>query len=209
MIDAYLENKLLKLEKQEELVINKGKRLYKTSTIYPLDKLLIAVLDRSLNLISGFILLIKNENFTAASHLIRCHLDNCLRLSGAWLVDNPQHFAEQVIKGIKISKIKDRYGKKLYDNYLAQQMNKNYPGISDVYDECCGFIHLSNKHILMSSKLIDSNKLEFKINKRDSYISDETKIKAIELMEDITKMVLDFSEDYIETKIKVDKNSTK
>lgn len=115
----------------------------------------------------------------------------------------------KVIKGIKISKIKDRYGKKLYDNYLAQQMNKNYPGISDVYDECCGFIHLSNKHILMSSKLIDSNKLEFKINKRDSYISDETKIKAIELMEDITKMVLDFSEDYIETKIKVDKNSTK
>lgn len=98
MIDAYLENKLLKLEKQEELVINKGKRLYKTSTIYPLDKLLIAVLDRSLNLISGFILLIKNENFTAASHLIRCHLDNCLRLSGAWLVDNPQHFAEQSYK---------------------------------------------------------------------------------------------------------------
>jgi hypothetical protein len=59
------------------------------SNFFTLDFLAIATLNRSLCLVAGFCTLIESKNMVVAAPLLRLQLDNCLRFSAAWIVDNP------------------------------------------------------------------------------------------------------------------------
>lgn len=196
-----VELELKKLEKLEKVIQDLGKRMH-NGRIFPLDILANVVMDRSLHLIFGFTSLIRNQNYIGACHLVRCHLDNILRFSGAWLVENPHKFSTDIMNGTQIDKITDRNGKKLKDWYLRNKLNEEFPWVTSVYKETSGFIHLSKKHIFTSSKIknTENRTLEFKISKSDNYVVDESRIEAILLMEEITKVLCHFIENWISSK---------
>lgn len=185
-----VELELKNLENQESRILNLAKEMHQEKT-FPLDLLANTVMDRSLQLIFGFTSLIRNENYISACHLVRCHLDNVLRFSGAWLVDNPHQFATDIIDGKQVDKIKDRDGNYLKDWYLRNKLNEEYPWIKSVYTETSGFIHLSNKHFFSSTKVVDKSEriVEFKISKKDYYINDELRIETIIGMNKITNIL--------------------
>ena len=160
---------------------------------YPLDYLAVAVLNRSLSLISGFCTLIENENFVAAMALVRLQLDNCLRFSAIWLTENPQEFAMQIIGGTKVEKIKDRDGNLMRDSYLRDKMNKEYPWVTSVYNHTSGYIHLSNRHISSAMRPgAEDHTVEIKVGIKDQFVTADEYLEAIGAVTEITQILLGY-----------------
>jgi len=169
---------------------------------YELDFLAIATLNRSLCLTTGFCALIEARNFIAAVPLLRLQLDNYLRFSAAWLVDDPQEFARRVVNGTRVEDLKDRSGERMRDCYLKKTCVKDYPWISDLYENASDYIHLSNKHVfnaIQASKTGDG-KFAAKVSAEDEYIPDETYLEAIQLFDATTKVLFSYFSGWIATK---------
>ncbi|MFC2090799.1 hypothetical protein ACFLT1_08480 [Bacteroidota bacterium] len=196
-----IEKELQILEDQEKIIIGRAKIML-SSDLFSLDLLAIAALDRSLHLIFGFTNLIKADNFIAAAHLVRCHLDNLLRLSAAWLVDDPHDFAQKILDGKRVDELVDQKGHKLKDWYLRDKLNEEYPWVKNVYKETSGFIHLSDKHFFSTSRRKDdkSREVEFRISKTDNFVPESARIEAIKCMNEITNVLIKYIEGWIWTK---------
>jgi hypothetical protein len=201
-----LEDEIKKLESKENHLLDIAKKL-NSGKFYPLDFLSNAVINRSLKLIFGFTTLLKDENFIAASHLVRCHLDNIIRFSASWIVNDPHDFATKVIDGIQIDSLKDKNGELMKDWYLRNLLNEEYPWITNVYKQSSGYIHFSNKHIYNSIQSIDSKKrtMQFSFSKKDKDVDENLKIEAIQCMGEITEILLDYLNGWYYTKENPDK----
>ncbi len=198
-LDGYMKS-LGHFEKKFQLLaasmIKSGKGLY------PLDYFISGILNRSLSLIYGFETLIGSANFLSAAHLVRPHLDNYLRLSAAWLVDEPHTFATNVWKGDIIRKMKDRTGKPMTDTYLKDKATVDYLWIADVYEATSGFIHFSDKHITNATKLTKEKErsLTTFIGKVDNDVSYVSKIEATIGMIEISNCIAKQVYGWIDTK---------
>lgn len=170
--------------------------------VYTLDYYISGILNRSLSLMYGFETLIGSANFLSAAHLVRPHLDNYLRLSAAWLVDDPHTFATNVWKGGVIRKMKDKDGKLMMDAYLKDKATEDYPWIANVYDATSGFIHFGEKHIWNATtlKTDQEDSLTTFIGKTDNNVSYESKIEATIGMIEISNCIARQVYGYIETK---------
>lgn len=170
--------------------------------LYFLDYFVSGVLNRSLSLLYGFETLLETANFLAAAHLVRPHLDNYLRLSAAWLVQDPHGFAANVWQGGIIRKMKDRDGKWMTDNYLKEKAAEDYPWMVDVYEATSGFIHFSDKHIAnaTTSNLEDDPRLMTFIGKVDNKVSYGSKLEATLGMIEISNCIARQVYGWIETK---------
>lgn len=116
-------------------------------TIFSLDFLVFAAINRSLSLSEAVIQLLNASNYLAAASLVRLQLDSCMRLHAAWLVDDPNDFASCVLRGTHVRKLLSANGEALTDKLLAESLGKQFPWIANVYEQCSGFVHLSNKHV--------------------------------------------------------------
>lgn len=195
--------KLDDLESTEQTFKDLGKQMMEPGQdLFPLDMLAVGVINRSLSLLTGFATLIRTNNYIAAAHLARPHLDNFLRFYASWLVDNPHEFAMNVMKGVRIDKLKDRDGKLLRDSHLVEVASKEYPWMRNVYTETSGFIHLSKKHVFTSTTIKDKEErtVEFRVGKEDKYVPEESKLEAVECMIEITKSIIKLLEGWIWTK---------
>ncbi|GEL09543.1 hypothetical protein SAMN05192550_1456 [Flavobacterium glycines] len=206
LISKNLGEEIKKLESKESQLLDIAKKL-NSGNFYPLDFLSNAIINRSLKLIFGFTTLLKDENFIAASHLVRCHLDNVIRFSASWIVDDPHDFATKVIDGIQIDTLKDKNGKLMKDWYLRNLLNEEYPWITNVYKQSSGYVHFSNKHIFNSIKSVDSNKrtMQFSFSKKDNEIDENLKIEAIQCIDHITEILIIFLNGWYYTKENPDK----
>jgi len=133
-----LQSEFLKVGKEITLAYNKS--------MYPLDLLVIAVLNRAFKVSDAFISLVNERNYISAVPLVRLHLDNYLRFFASTLVSEPHEFALKVFSGEQVNRMTDRENKKMYDSYLCQKCSEIYPWIETVYKNLSGFIHLSEKH---------------------------------------------------------------
>jgi hypothetical protein len=115
-----------------------------------------AVVDRSLALLRGFCDLVEARNMIAAAPLIRCQLDNGLRFFASTLVEDPHDFAGNILKGIPVRKMKDRYGKLMTDRYLVERLTIEVPWIETVYSQASGYIHFSEQHIINTIGIPDA-----------------------------------------------------
>jgi hypothetical protein len=127
-----------------------------SGSIYPLDLLAFAAINRAIALNRGFEALVRNRNLLCASPIVRLMLDTAVRFFAASLVDDPHGLARQVLHGTSIRAIADRHGKKMRDAYLVEQLATQYPWVADIYNKACSFVHLSEKHIFSTLTDVDS-----------------------------------------------------
>jgi hypothetical protein len=167
-----------------------GKYLLK-DTFFPPDILAVAVLNRSMCLVSGFASLVEAQNLVAAAPFVRLQLDNGLRFFAATLVDSADEFTMQVLNGTPIGKIKDKSGKNLTDQYLVDTLAAQQPWITSVYAETCGYVHFSEKHIFNSLRLKgDWGAFEGKISDVDAFVPEAIYLEAIGAFTEATKLTL-------------------
>jgi len=160
--------------------------------IYPLDLFLLGIVKRSMSLISGFLLLMKKDNYLSAAPLVRLHLDNLLQIYAIFIVKYPHTLATNIMRGKKqMKEYRDKDGKNMSDNYLANKFfsnkkNKEFISLKKVYSESSKFIHFSEKHIFSIISSIDDKNGKFSFS-----ISDELKIpieKELEIIECMTEI---------------------
>jgi hypothetical protein len=170
--------------------------------IYHLDFYVSAILNRSISLINGFQTLINNSNYLSAAHLVRPHLDNYLRLLAAWLVESPHDFAQKVWEGGHVRKMKDKSGKLMTDDYLKKKAAEEHPWIENVYNESSGFIHFSNKHMFMTTSLLNKEEriLSTYIGEYDNKVPNAIRLESIICMIEICNCLTDLVFGWVDTK---------
>lgn len=170
--------------------------------IYFFDFLANAAVKRALALSSGLAVLVRERNATAAGALVRLHLDTALRFSAGFIVADPHDFARQVFEGSRIDRMKDMRGKRMTDKYLVSQLAREYPWISDVYDQTSGYVHLSNKHIFSMIRGSDegSAKYQMHIGARDELVPDALFLEMIVAFRGCTEILVSYIEGWTWTK---------
>lgn len=170
--------------------------------VYPLDYFVAGIINRALSLHYGFHTLIESKNYLSASHLVRPYLDSYLRLSAAWLVEDPHDFASKVWSGGHIKDIKDKNGKKMSDTHLLSKAQTEFPWMKNVYRETSGFVHFSQKHIAVTTTLSneESRTLSTYIGKFDNNVSIVNKIEGYLCMIEVTNCLNALIFGWIDTK---------
>ena len=190
MIIQLLDN----LEKLNDAHLEQGDTIRKAfgGAFYEFDMLSLAVLNRSMSLTSGFITLMRKDNFIAAAPLIRIQLDNYLRYAAGWLVSNPHEYVVKILSGEHISNIKTKEGKRMTDRFLVNEFSKEHKWIKSVYKNTSGYIHLSDKHMYMNIIKLNSKQRSatYKISNKDEHIPEKFKVEAVMAFTEITKLVL-------------------
>jgi hypothetical protein len=174
---------LQKLEATEDAHIQKAMELLKAygGKFYPLDLLFLAAINRSRSYTGAFLDLLKKENYLAAAPMIRQQVDSIWRLSASRLVENPHEFAQRILAGEPIRKMKDVRGNKMTDAYLLNTFKHENPWIEGVYNAGSGFIHLSEKHIYgVLTELKDDGAFSMCISETQSFVPESNRVEATE-----------------------------
>ena len=132
-----------------------------------------AIVNRSTAFIRGFITLAKDDNYISAVPLIRMQIDNCLRFYASTLVSDKNDFYLQYLGGENFGKILDAEGNKMRDPYLVEKLDEElFPGIHNLYKNTSGFVHLSNEHTFLQTK-IENEKISIQSGKFDFFTIDK------------------------------------
>ncbi len=133
------------------------------------------VCDRTLSNISGFMLLVEDDNFLCAATILRMQIDTAMRLNAFYCVENSNDLAEEIFKGNRFGDICDKDNKKMKDWYLRKKLEVKYPWVKRVYEESSGAVHLSNRHIFMAAKTGNAGEdiLELNITGRSDRLPDD------------------------------------
>lgn len=132
-----LEALLSQLEKMNDKILHSGKELLETHGIYPFDLFCIATLNRTINIIRGYVTLVRDENFISAGALVRIHLDSFLRIFASTIVNmNVDEFSMKVMSGRSIRSFMDKNKNKLTDRFLVEELSRinKYEWVSSLYD---------------------------------------------------------------------------
>ena len=198
-----LQQYLNKLESTEDTHIHKAKELLEAyeRKFYPLDLLFLAALNRSRSYTGAFLDLMKKENYLAAAPMIRQQVDSILRLSASRLVNNPHEFAQRVLAGEPIRKMKDVHGNKMTDAYLLSTFKHENPWIEGVYSAGSGFIHLSEKHIFgILTDINDDGVLNICISEKQSFVPEANRVEAVEAFYQSVVSIFELCDGWIFTK---------
>ncbi|MGR9046116.1 MAG: hypothetical protein ACU83N_12530 [Gammaproteobacteria bacterium] len=199
-----LSNAIEDLESLKSAHVSKAKLMLTAfnNIMYPVDILAMAVLNRSIDLLQGFCLLIKEENYLSAAPLVRLQLDNLLRFQAVWLVSDPHDFVMKIMNGTPVRKLKDKQGNKMLDSFLVKELQKRKPWAERVYNATSGFVHLSEKHIfgLFEEPIESGGKFEISIGRSGEKVPIQMKIEAVSAFKEITDEILVLVDEWITTK---------
>lgn len=117
--------------------------------------------NRCINLITGFVDMLKTRNLTCAGVLLRMQMDNCMRTYAAFIAEDCNAVVDCIIQGGKISNCKDKNGRKMSDGYLKDEISKIDPVFADVYDQASGYVHLSEKAFYQMVAPCGDNEINF------------------------------------------------
>ncbi|HNP29349.1 MAG TPA: hypothetical protein PKK23_09910 [Nitrospirales bacterium] len=186
-------------------ILDVGIRLMKSADghIFIFDQFAIATLNRAVAISSAFHKLVNDFNMVAAGALVRIHLDTALRYFASHLVDNCDAFAESVLRGEPIHKMVDRNGNKLNDFHLSNEFEKQVPGIRNLYERACGYVHFSGVHVArVLDGVVDRENFVIgtKIGATDRGLSDDYYIDACNTVSEISKIIINLVESWIDYK---------
>lgn len=162
---------------------------------YTFDIFVNGLLNRSVNLLRGFILLMRQNNFIAAAPLVRLHLDSLLRLYAPQLIDyNIDDFALKVIGGTAVRKLRDKDNQRMTDTRLVEKISEHeaFSWVQKVYDTGNAYVHYSDQLVFAAMKVKDKDKqiVNFTVGQHDEFIPITEKHGAIYWMHEITDGLL-------------------
>ncbi len=115
--------------------------------LYPCDVMAFAVLNRSLDVLSGFLVTSQRLYYSSSVCLLRVQLDSVTRFNGIITAADPHDLANRVFAGEQLRRIKGDDGCKLTDQYLVAKLSAKNPWVQEAYDLACAHVHLSEEHI--------------------------------------------------------------
>lgn len=115
--------------------------------------------NRCINLITGFVDMLKTRNLTCAGVLLRMQMDNCMRTYAAFIAEDCDAVVDCIIQGGKVNNHRDKNGKKMSDGYLKNEISKMDSVFADVYDQASGYVHLSEKAFYQMVASCEDNKI--------------------------------------------------
>jgi len=197
---------LQQVKSTESDILEAGTRLMKSADgqTYVFDLFAVATLNRAVAISSAFHTLVNESNMVAAGALVRIHLDTALRYFASHLVEDWDAFAESVIRGTRIDKMKDRNGKYLTDRHLSTEFDKKVPGIHNLYERTCRYVHFSDVHTasVLDGRVDRKNCIVgIKISATDREISDDFYIDACNTFAQISRIIVDLVQSWIDYKI--------
>lgn len=169
-------------------------------TLFPCDGLAYAVLDRSLNLLKGFCLLLRNRGYTCGAALLRMQLDNLLRFHGVVTTTDPHGTASDVINGTPLKNLRDKEGLPMTDARLVEVLSLVNPWVKRVYKLTSGYIHLSEQHFyhfIERSKKNQNGLRDFAIGDGDEYLDEGYKVELITAFRVVTEGVLELVRQWV------------
>jgi len=161
--------------------------------LFPMDALAMTVLDRSLSLVQGFTLLVRNGGYTPAAGLVRMQLDNVIRLHGITSQPDPHDVASRVIAGKRLDQLRGVDGKRMRDANLRALLSKANPWVDHVYSVSSGYVHLSDQHVrhfMQRSAINAAGSRDVAIGTTDDYLRDEQRIDLVNAFCGVTRNVL-------------------
>jgi len=165
------------------------------------DLLIMACLNRSLQLLVGFCTLLDARNFLAAAPLLRLQLDTVLRLYAASLVNEVDDIAMEIMRGKAVKDLKDRTGKQMTDGYLVGQLKVVQPWVEQVYKHTSGYVHLSDKHMFNAmGPAAEAGMINMKVSAQDEFVPEGTYLEAIGAFRHETDLLFGFVADWIADK---------
>jgi len=176
-----------------------GQALYDACAgeLFPCDGLAMAVLDRSLNIAEGFLLLMPKHGYICAAALLRMQLDNVLRFHGVLSTSDPHDTAVEIINGVSLRKLKDRTGARMTDARLLELLEKGNPWVRLAYEQSSDYVHLSGAHVqhflARSAKGADGRRI-FRIGNNDDHLSEEERRGIVGSFTTVTRGVLSIVE---------------
>lgn len=200
-----MEQYLTALENLSDQHEKPGRELFNACNgeLLPCDTLAFAVLERSLNLLKGFNLLLSHGGYTSGVGLLRMQLDNVLRLHGVVTSADPHGVANQLFHGTQLRTLQDRFGVKMTDAGLVELLAAKNPSIASAYKLACSYIHLSDQHILHFLKRSKKNfegKRVFAIGDEDEHVEPEHKSELINAFAVVTRGVLELVNQWVSTR---------
>lgn len=208
-----LKSELKTLTEKNKSLVHTGKILIETHALYRFDLFCGAIINRTLNLNRGFILQMKDKNFISAAPLVRISLDSLLRLFAAFQVDyNIDDFAQKIMRGESINKLKDKTGTLMQDHHLVKQLSKEFgfSWVKSVYDAGNEHVHFTSQHVFASVSLDDdpnSITIHGVMANDDSFMEMKEKVWAVKAMTQISTGIQDYLEVWINYKKSLDKKS--
>jgi hypothetical protein len=150
-----LYTKLLEVNKHlnEELNLLFKKEAEK-NLMFKLSSIHYSLINRTIELNNGYITLCNCKNYITAISLLRLQVENCLRLFGFTIMDNMPECLDQFIDGAEFKSLTGNNGKKLYDSYLAKELDKKIPeyNFHSTYKKYCEIVHFSGFYQTLSNK---------------------------------------------------------
>jgi hypothetical protein len=128
--------------------------------LFPVDIVLLSVLNRSLDLIDGFTSTYDSWNLSTAAPVVRMQVDNVLRL-GLLVAAPPGTVTDLLLSGRPLSHERDPLsppGKKhrLTDQRPRDHARSRYPWLDRVYEKSSEWVHFSSVHIGVTVEVADN-----------------------------------------------------
>lgn len=191
------EQLLIEVDHKSKAIINMGKQLSAiTPNMETFDLLLIAALNRTVNISKAYTTLIRDNNFIAAAPLVRINIDTLIRLYASIIPEFDRNtFASKVMSGEQIKKMKLRGTKKdLRDDTLYVELSKieGMEWVSEIYKAGSSFIHLEKSHIFSSLKVADEKEriVNLSIGFHDAFIPESEKYDSAVWMNKIIDSII-------------------
>jgi hypothetical protein len=167
-----------------------------TTNMETFDFLLIAALNRTVNISKAYTTLIRDNNFIAAAPLVRINIDTLLRLYASIISEFDRNtFASKVMGGEIIKKMKlNGTGIKLDDRTLYLELSKieGMEWVTDIYKAGSSFVHLEKSHIFSSLKIADDKEriVNMTIGFHDAFIPESEKFGSTVWMNKIIDSII-------------------
>ena len=151
-----------------------------------------AAIKRSIQLVDGFVVMVRKRNVSCAGALLRLQIDTALRLFACFQV-NTNDYVVRALKGERLDKFKDQNGIKLTDAHLVDELSKtrsDFRWLKGVYQQTSGFVHMSGLHIFAIAEVRGEMTLSQEITLFDDRWSEAHLIEAIDTFGAATDIVI-------------------
>lgn len=135
-----------------------------STPLFSVDIVLMSVINRSLDLIDGFLATYDRWNLSTAAPQVRMQVDNLLRVTLLHLAPAGS-VTDMLLSGEQLSKSVDPLapaGKKfkLTDQRLREHAAPMFDWLDLVYEKASGWVHFSGVHIGVTMQVDDDGKIE-------------------------------------------------